>query len=131
MCEVGRGNWLFTDSTACYATADLRLRQCLCPFATCTPTTNGYGCRVTPTVSILVGFLVVVWLLAGAAYLYVTNYIGSLELEARTKRDSLQGMQYYYVKLFGQDRLASPHEVNVDVAATERTGLLSQAGKQE
>lgn len=126
MCEVGRESWLFTDSAACYIAADLRLRQCICPFATCTATTSGYGCRITPSVSVIVGFFVAVWLLAGAAYLYMANYIGSLELEARAERENLQGIQYYYNKLFGTGSPTSPHEVSVDVAATEKTALLEK-----
>lgn len=134
MCEVGRTDLIFTDSSACFMASDMRLRQCICPFATCTATTKGYGCRITTTVSVLAGFLITVWLLAGAAYLYLSNYIGALELEARAERHSRQGAKYYYSKLFGTSRGSpvspSAPELAVKVATTNPASLISRDGKQ-
>ncbi|CAJ1031178.1 hypothetical protein Q4I30_005768 [Leishmania utingensis] len=100
-CRVGQSDWIFTDSPACYVTPNLRLRQCICPLTTCTPTATGYACYLTSSVMILSGLLVVVWIMAACAYVYVSNYVGELELEARAEKVVSLSRNYYYHKLFG------------------------------
>ncbi|KAG5499415.1 hypothetical protein JKF63_07978 [Porcisia hertigi] len=102
-CQAGQKDWIFTDSPACYVTSNLRLRQCICPLATCTPTTMGYTCQMTTSVMILSGVLVVVWIMAACAYVYVSNYIGDLVLESRAEKVASLSRNYYYHKLFGND----------------------------
>ncbi|KAK7200232.1 hypothetical protein NESM_000074700 [Novymonas esmeraldas] len=112
-CRAGQNNWIFTDSPACYVTPNLRLRQCICPLTTCTPTGTGYTCQLTSSVMILSGLLVVVWIMAACAYVYVSNFIGDLELEARTERVVSLSRNYYYHKLFGTGSPMSPTTVYV------------------
>ncbi|CAJ1029996.1 hypothetical protein, conserved [Leishmania lindenbergi] len=100
-CRVGQSDWIFTDSPACYVTPNLRLRQCICPLTTCTPTATGYACYLTSSVMILSGLLVVVWIMAACAYVYVSNCVGELELEARAEKVVSLSRNYYYHKLFG------------------------------
>ncbi|GET90559.1 hypothetical protein, conserved [Leishmania tarentolae] len=112
-CQVGQRNWTFTDSSVCYVTPNLRLRQCVCPLTTCTPTTEGYGCHLTSSAMILSSVLVIVWIMAACAYVYVLNYVGELELEARTEKVVSLSRNYYYHKLFGSDSTIVPSSVYV------------------
>ncbi|CBZ23766.1 conserved hypothetical protein [Leishmania mexicana MHOM/GT/2001/U1103] len=112
-CQVGQNNWIFTDSPVCYVTPNLRLHQCTCPLTTCTPTAAGYGCHMTSSVMILSGVLVAVWIMAACAYVYVLNFVGELELEARTEKVVSLSRNYYYHKLFGTGSPMLPSSVYV------------------
>lgn len=112
-CKAGQTNWIFTDSSACYVTSNLRLRQCICPLSTCAATATGYTCQLTSSVMILSGLLLAVWVMAACAYVYVSNFIGELELEARAEKEVSLSRNYYYHKLFGTDTPTSPGGVYV------------------
>ncbi|KPA80691.1 hypothetical protein ABB37_04866 [Leptomonas pyrrhocoris] len=112
-CQVGQHNWIFTDSAACNVGPDLRLRQCICPLTTCTPTTTGYACQLTTSMMVLGLLLFAVWIVAAFAYVYVSNYIGELELESRVEKVVSLSRDYYYNKLFGTGSAASPSSVYV------------------
>ncbi|KAG5474207.1 hypothetical protein CUR178_04320 [Leishmania enriettii] len=112
-CHVGQNHWIFTDSPACYVTPSLRLRQCICPLTTCTPTETGYTCYLTSSVMVLSGLLAVIWVMAACAYVYVANYVGELELEARAEKVVSLSRNYYYHKLFGTGNPMLPSNVYV------------------
>ncbi|KPI87715.1 hypothetical protein ABL78_3188 [Leptomonas seymouri] len=114
-CQVGQQNWIFTDSTVCNVGPDLKFRQCICPLTTCTVTTAGYACQLTTSMMVLSGLLITVWIVAACAYLRVTNFIGEMELEARAEKMVSLSRDYYYNKLFGTSRPASPASVYVPV----------------
>lgn len=62
---------------------------------------------------VLCGLLVIVWIIAACAYVYVSNFIGELELEARAEKVVTLSRDYYYNKLFGMGSPASPSSVYV------------------
>lgn len=112
-CRVGQQNWIFTDSAACNLGPDMQLRQCICPLTTCKATTAGYACQLTTSMMVLSGLLIAVWIMAACAYVYVSNFIGELELEARAEKVVSLSRDYYYHKLFGTSSPASPSSVYV------------------
>lgn len=101
MCSIGRPNTFFTDSQACYMGSDSRLHQCICPLTTCTQTAVGYGCTMTPSMMVLCGFMVLVWIAAAAAYLYVSDVLFKIELESKNEMTGMLSRNYYYERLFG------------------------------
>lgn len=112
-CQVGQQHWMFTDSAACSVGPDMRLRQCICPLTTCGATAGGYNCVLTTSMKVLCGLLITVWMIAACAYVYVSNFINELEMEARAEKVVSLSRDYYYNKLFGMGSPVSPSNVYV------------------
>jgi hypothetical protein len=112
-CQAGQQNWIFTDAAACNVGPDMQLRQCICPLTTCRATTAGYACQLTTSMMVLFVLLIAVWIIAACAYVYVSNFIGELELEARVEKVVSLSRDYYYNKLFGTGSSASLSSVYV------------------
>lgn len=119
-CSAGHGSSFFTDAPACYAGPDLRLRQCICPITTCTATAYGYSCQLTSEVIALCGLLLAIWIIASCAYVYVSNYIGVLELESRNLREVSLSRNYYYNKLFGRGSDQNSPTTSVGITEEKR-----------
>ncbi|KAL7706741.1 hypothetical protein N2W54_002393 [Lotmaria passim] len=119
-CQVGQSNWIFTDSAACSIGPDMQLRQCICPLTTCKATTAGYACQLTTSMMVLCGLLIAVWIIAACAYIYVSNFIGELELESRVEKEVSLSRDYYYNKLFGSGSPSSPASVFVPAEKSKK-----------
>ncbi|KEG14074.1 hypothetical protein DQ04_00641180 [Trypanosoma grayi] len=105
MCRAGHSRWLFTDSESCFVGEDTRLYRCVCPIATCSVTPTGHACRLTSSFLVFCGFLLLVWLLAVGAYVYMSGLIWEHQKTVKPERSYPIGGGYYYEKLFGSDNV--------------------------